>query len=1396
VLLAALVLLVPTAQSATLVVNNTTDVINGDTTNPTTLASNPGPDGISLIEAVTACNNVPGPNSIVFDPSLAGQTIVLTSGFTVKQDGISITGLVGSDGSPAVTLDMSQAFPYIAFNLLASDFTLKWIRVVGQSSVDGLSISAGPGEPQTINNVLVEGNVFIGASGDTSQGAVGMRFVPGATNASISNVSIIGNKFINFPVDGDGVGFGIITQSCTFANITIKGNYFENIENAIEIAVTGGATNSTISGTVITQNTFHECGNAMGVGISDFPDTQPTSGNVVSNTTMSQNLLIDDVQHGITLAGGGGNTSNNQILNTLIVNNLITGGQEQPPIDITAGYSDSLGSGQGNAINGVSIINNTIAYNQPYYTAIDVQPGPIGNTLSGITLTNDILWQNANGDIFGVPFGSVTNCITSDYGYGGFNGNIDADPQFVDPANGDFHLGAGSPAIGAGTNVGAPAFDIEGRPRSPNTDLGAYQFNPVPVIINQPQSQAVALGGSAVLTVGAVGPDGPVQLSYQWEQSTDGGLSWAPMADGNGVSGSGTATLSIAGIAESLDGYDYECVVTNVSGSATSSPATLIVVTPQQGQSVRPGNGVLMTVGPGGSLPLGYQWQVSTDGGDSWTTLSDGNGVSGSATANLAISSATDSLDGNEYECVITDNVGSATTTPETLTVGIPPAIEVQPSPQSTQPGNGVNFSVTASGDPEPYYTWEVSTDGGATFMILVDGNGQVSDTNDPTLRLSNIPSGWDGNEYECVITNSLGSVITLPVRLAVGTVPQITTQPTPTTETTGDSASFSVDANGFPNPTYQWQVSTNGGASFTNLADVGGLVSGSATPNLDLSNVAASLNGDEYQCVITNDVGSVTTSPVALTVDTAPSFGTESGSQTVAVGTNVSFSVIAGGNPAPSYQWQVSTNSGGNWANLADGGGVSGSSTATLDLSNVGLGLNGNVYQCVVSNSVGSATTTPATLTVGTVPAIAVQPAPETITPGSSAEFMVTAGGSPTPNYQWQVSSDGGASFTNLLDIGGAVSGSGTPNLTLTSVAAGHSGYQYDCVITNILGSTTTTRVTLTVDTPPGISVQPASQTVNAGSGVLLTVTASGSSPLGYQWDLNESPISGATGSTLSIADVQASNGGVYTVVLTDVSGEETTSNPATLTVLQAVQSNIASEPQSQTVGPGSTVVFTVGTNGNVQSSLSKVSGTSAKLSTGTTYQWQYNGSDMTDGNGISGSSGPQLVIQGTGAANDGDYACIVTTSGVATQSNSASLLVSNTSNPGALVNISSRAFVGTGDNILIGGFYIVGSTSRTVLIQALGPALAGEGVTGVLNHPALSIYNTSGLKLYSNSGWGSSQVLLNAAATVYASPVLQPNSPDSEVLLTLPPGGYTAEVSGADGGTGVALCAIYQLP
>jgi hypothetical protein len=132
-------------------------------------------------------------------------------------------------------------------------------------------------------------------------------------------------------------------------------------------------------------------------------------------------------------------------------------------------------------------------------------------------------------------------------------------------------------------------------------------------------------------------------------------------------------------------------------------------------------------------------------------------------------------------------------------------------------------------------------------------------------------------------------------------------------------------------------------------------------------------------------------------------------------------------------------------------------------------------------------------------------------------------------------------------------------------------------------------------------------------------------------------------------------------------------------------------------------------------------------------------------------------------------------------------------------LMNISARVQVGAGGSILIAGFVIGGSTAKTVLIRGSGPALTGFGVSGALPDPQLKLYksNADGTStlLEENNGWGGDARIMSVSALVGAFSWGWYATPDSALLLTLPPGGYTAQVSGASGDTGVALVEVYEV-
>jgi formylglycine-generating enzyme required for sulfatase activity len=188
---------------------------------------------------------------------------------------------------------------------------------------------------------------------------------------------------------------------------------------------------------------------------------------------------------------------------------------------------------------------------------------------------------------------------------------------------------------------------------------------------------------------------------------------------------------------------------------------------------------------------------------------------------------------------------------------------------------------------------------------------------------------------------------------------PAITSQPVSRTNTVGTTATFTVVATGAAPLAYQWRF--NG----TNLLN-GGTLSGVTTTNLTIANVQMTNAGD-YSVVVTNTYGSVTSSVAVLTVPSpVPVITSQPVSRTNTVGTAATFTVTATSIAPLTYQWRF------NGTNLANGGNVSGATTADLTLTNVQLTNAGN-YSAVVINPYGSVTSAPAVLTVGLPPRLQI---------------------------------------------------------------------------------------------------------------------------------------------------------------------------------------------------------------------------------------------------------------------------------------------------------------------------------------------------------------------------------------------------------------------------------------
>src|SRR5947208_2679149 len=132
-------------------------------------------------------------------------------------------------------------------------------------------------------------------------------------------------------------------------------------------------------------------------------------------------------------------------------------------------------------------------------------------------------------------------------------------------------------------------------------------------------------------------------------------------------------------------------------------------------------------------------------------------------------------------------------------------------------------------------------------------------------------------------------------------------------------------------------------------------------------------------------------------------------------------------------------------------------------------------------------------------------------------------------------------------------------------------------------------------------------------------------------------------------------------------------------------------------------------------------------------------------------------------------------------------------------LGNISSRAFVQTGDNVVIGGFIVQGSQPKRVIIRAIGPELSQYGVPNALSNPTLELYNGAGALIASNDDWTHTiiggVITSNQFHDITNSGYVPNDRRESAIIADLPAGNYTAIVRGVDNMTGVALVEVYDL-
>ncbi len=512
-----------------------------------------------------------------------------------------------------------------------------------------------------------------------------------------------------------------------------------------------------------------------------------------------------------------------------------------------------------------------------------------------------------------------------------------------------------------------------------------------------------------------------------------------------------------------------------------------------------------------------YEWEYWNDSESVWTPSTD----IGANSVTIAIKVDAES-DGRYYRCkaTYTDALGAKTQYPLISNVfqlrGYTPSVTIVTQPKSVGAhyGTTATFSVEATGN-HLTYQWSYSADG-KNYWNYMDGCTEPSIT---------VPATMDRNGYyyRCSVKSGSNVKTSSAAKLTVFPM-KILKQPVSTSGYYGDKVKFSISTES--GVSFQWQVSSNGGSTWTNSG-----APGNKTSEITVT-VGKSNDGVKYRCVLTNSLGSRISSAATLT--SKEIVLKQSGDVKCFDGDTATFTVTAHGSNL-SYQWQYSRNNGQTWTNCAADCAKTKAYSVTAKVKN-----SGTQYRCIVKNGTASETTEAVTMTVVELSFVS-HPVSKSSNYGDKIKFSVSVNAE-SPVYQWQYSDDNGSTWKNST-----ASGYKTATLTVVSSKAVN-GRKYRCQVTSNGKTKYSNAATLTAS--PIISGGPVSGTAVVGDKIVFTVTAKGQS-LTYQWQASADggktwKNSSATGNNTSklTVTVRASYSGYrYRCIVTNNSTSETSS-------------------------------------------------------------------------------------------------------------------------------------------------------------------------------------------------------------------------------------------------------------